>query len=89
MSSALLRDRESPVSVPSLVDEALIDLPDFGEVGARHGGAASDYEVLANFRHALRCYMAESERVANDAGLTAQRYQALLAICTRPENAPE
>ncbi len=48
----------------------------------------ADYEILARFRHALRSYLADSERVAAEAGLTAQRYQALLAIRTRPLTQP-
>ena len=39
-----------------------------------------DYQVLANFRFALRHFAAFSEAQAAAAGLTAQQHQALLAI---------
>lgn len=38
------------------------------------------YEALADFRYALRCFLAFSEQAAGGAGLTPQQYQALLAI---------
>ncbi|WBT39554.1 MULTISPECIES: MarR family winged helix-turn-helix transcriptional regulator [Hyphomicrobium] len=38
------------------------------------------YEALADFRYALRCFLAFSEQAAGEAGLTPQQYQALLAI---------
>jgi DNA-binding MarR family transcriptional regulator len=41
---------------------------------------ASEYEVLAAFRHALRRFLSFSEAAAAKAGLAAQQYQALLAI---------
>jgi DNA-binding MarR family transcriptional regulator len=40
----------------------------------------SDYESLAAFRSALRRFLAFSEAIAHEKGLTAQQYQALLAI---------
>lgn len=40
----------------------------------------SDYELLAEFRYALRVYLAFSEQSARSHGLTPQQYQALLAI---------
>lgn len=39
-----------------------------------------DYEVLADFRHALRTFMGFSVDAARGAGLTTQQHQALLAI---------
>jgi DNA-binding MarR family transcriptional regulator len=39
-----------------------------------------DYETLARFRYELRKFLAFSEVEANRAGLTAQQYQALMAI---------
>src|SRR5215475_2674992 len=43
-------------------------------------GKAVDYETLANFRYGLRRFLAFSEVEANRAGLSAQQYQALMAI---------
>lgn len=40
----------------------------------------SDYEALAEFRYALRKFLAFSEEAASKAGLTPQQHQALLAI---------
>jgi len=40
----------------------------------------ADYQALAEFRFALRGFLAFSERAARTAGLTAQQHQALLAI---------
>jgi DNA-binding MarR family transcriptional regulator len=40
----------------------------------------SQYETLAAFRYALRRFIRFSEGAAQAAGLTAQQYQALLAI---------
>lgn len=42
--------------------------------------ADSDYEVLADFRFALRKFIAFSEGKAAEHGLTPQQHQALLAI---------
>lgn len=39
-----------------------------------------DYEALADFRHALRRFLAFSEARAAVSGLTPQQHQALLAI---------
>jgi DNA-binding MarR family transcriptional regulator len=39
-----------------------------------------DYETLARFRYELRRFLAFSEAEANRAGLSAQQYQALMAI---------
>jgi DNA-binding MarR family transcriptional regulator len=39
-----------------------------------------DYETLARFRYELRKFLAFSEIEANRSGLTAQQYQALMAI---------
>jgi len=40
----------------------------------------SDYQALAEFRFALRRFLAFSEEAARAAGLTPQQHQALLAI---------
>jgi len=40
----------------------------------------SEYETLAAFRYALRRFIRFSEEAAQAAGITAQQYQALLAI---------
>jgi DNA-binding MarR family transcriptional regulator len=42
--------------------------------------AKSEYETLAAFRYALRRFVHFSEEAAEAAGVTAQQYQALLAI---------
>jgi DNA-binding MarR family transcriptional regulator len=42
--------------------------------------AAVDYETIARFRYELRRFLAFSEVEANRAGLSAQQYQALMAI---------
>jgi DNA-binding MarR family transcriptional regulator len=42
--------------------------------------ADADYERLAEFRHLLRRFVMFSEGAAEQAGLTAQQHQALLAI---------
>jgi DNA-binding MarR family transcriptional regulator len=39
-----------------------------------------DYEIIADFRYALRKFFKFSEDAAAKLGLTAQQYQALLAI---------
>jgi DNA-binding MarR family transcriptional regulator len=39
-----------------------------------------DYETIARFRYELRRFLAFSEAEANRSGLTAQQYQALMAI---------
>jgi DNA-binding MarR family transcriptional regulator len=38
------------------------------------------YEALADFRYALRVFLAFSEQAAGTAGLSPQQYQAMLAI---------
>jgi DNA-binding MarR family transcriptional regulator len=40
----------------------------------------ADFQVLADFRYALRRFLHFSGTAAEDAGLTPQQYQALLAI---------
>jgi DNA-binding MarR family transcriptional regulator len=40
----------------------------------------ADYQSLAEFRHALRRFLAFSERAARDHGLTPAQHQLLLAI---------
>ena len=42
---------------------------------------ASEYQQLASFRYALRSFLRFSESAAERVGLTAQQYQALLAVC--------
>jgi DNA-binding MarR family transcriptional regulator len=46
--------------------------------------SGSDYRVLAEFRYAIRQFVAASERIARDDGLTTQQHQALLAIAGCP-----
>jgi len=46
--------------------------------------AARDYRALAQFRHALRQFLAFSEEAAARAGLTPAQHQALLAIKGMP-----
>lgn len=38
------------------------------------------YLALANFRYALRRFLAASERISAEGGITTQQYQAMLAI---------
>lgn len=47
-----------------------------------------ELEALANFRRALRRFLAFSEHAAADLGLTMQWYQALLVIKTYNDGAP-
>ena len=42
---------------------------------------ADEYQQLASFRYALRSFLRFSEAAAEKVGLTAQHYQALLAVC--------
>lgn len=42
---------------------------------------AAEYQQLASFRYALRTFLRFSEAAAEKVGLTAQHYQALLAVC--------
>jgi DNA-binding MarR family transcriptional regulator len=42
---------------------------------------AGEYQQLASFRYALRGFLRFSEAAAEKVGLTAQHYQALLAVC--------
>lgn len=42
---------------------------------------AGEYQQLASFRYALRSFLRFSEAAAEGVGLTAQHYQALLALC--------
>lgn len=44
-----------------------------------------DYATLAEFRRELRSFLGFSEREAKRAGITAQQYQALLAIRAAPD----
>ena len=43
-----------------------------------------DYQTLAEFRYALRCFLRFSENAAETAGLTLQQHQALLFIIGYP-----
>lgn len=45
-----------------------------------------EYALLATFRYALREFMHFSESAAAGVGLTAQQYQALLAVRACPED---
>jgi DNA-binding MarR family transcriptional regulator len=56
---------------------------------ASQGMSASQrqIEALAAFRHALRRFLAFSEEATGAAGITAQQYQALIAIKARPRGA--
>lgn len=47
-----------------------------------------DYRRLAGFRHEIRRFLRWSETAAAAQGLTAQQYQALLAIRAAPPDAP-
>lgn len=47
---------------------------------AAHELTEADYGALADFRHALRQFLAFSEGRAAECGLTPQQHQALLAI---------
>ena len=49
---------------------------------------AHEYERLAAFRHALRAFLRFSEIEAEKGGLTAQNYQALLALRACPKENP-
>ena len=46
-----------------------------------------DYIALADFRYALRKFLAFSEQAAAEAGLTSQQHQALLVIKARSTGA--
>ena len=43
-----------------------------------------EYQQLASFRYSLRSFLRFSEAEAEKLGLTAQHYQALLAVCAAP-----
>jgi DNA-binding MarR family transcriptional regulator len=45
------------------------------------------YFPLASFRHAMRRFLAASETISREAGVTPQQYQAMLAIAAWPDNA--
>ncbi len=44
----------------------------------------ADYTALADFRHALRCFLEFSENAAAAEGLTPQQHQALLVVRGTP-----
>ncbi|HXV10807.1 MAG TPA: MarR family transcriptional regulator [Burkholderiales bacterium] len=46
---------------------------------------AGEYRQLAAFRYALRRFLRFSEAAAERMGLSAQHYQAMLALCASPE----
>ena len=48
---------------------------------------AERYQGLAGIRYALRRFVAASEVINREAGITQQQYQAMLAIKTRPSEA--
>jgi len=52
--------------------------------GATKNLSDTDYERLANFRYALRCFLEFSETAAAGQGLTPQQHQALLVIRSSP-----
>jgi DNA-binding MarR family transcriptional regulator len=45
-----------------------------------------EYQQLASFRYALRSFLRFSEAAAEKVGLTAQHYQALLALCATTDD---
>jgi DNA-binding MarR family transcriptional regulator len=47
-----------------------------------------DYELLAEFRHLVRRFLAFSEAAARQAGLTPRHHQVLLAIKGHPGSGP-
>jgi len=64
-----------------------------GKKRARKAASSSrrgtvDYETIARFRFELRSFLAFSEIEANRSGLTAQQYQALMAIRGFSTSAP-
>lgn len=59
----------------------MIKKPKAGSGRPHFGGSQSvDYRSLAEFRYAIRKFLAFSEAAASEAGLTAQQHQALLTI---------
>ena len=52
--------------------------------GAKMGRETEWYGALAGFRSALRRFLAASEVISREAGVTPQQYQAMLAIRTKP-----
>ena len=46
---------------------------------------AGEYATLAAFRYALRKFLRFSEVAAENVGLTAQHYQAMLVVCAAPD----
>jgi len=45
------------------------------------------FTALASFRYALRRFLAASEAISREAGVTQQQYQAMLAIAAWPDDA--
>jgi DNA-binding MarR family transcriptional regulator len=58
----------------------------------RNGNArrltAADYRALADWRYALRRFLAASERIARGEGVSPTQYQLLLFVRGYPEGAP-
>lgn len=57
-----------------------------GEQPPPAGLSAHEYALLAAFRYALRSFMRFSESAAEDVGLAAQHYQAMLVVRGWPED---
>ena len=66
----MTRQRSSPIDDTSQTDTPEIDTP----------LTDTDYRSLAEFRHALRRFLAFSEQAARDHGLAPAQHQLLLAI---------
>lgn len=56
-----------------------------GAAAERGKPQTADYRALANFRYALRQFLAFSGDAAQGVGLTAQQHQAMLSIIGAPE----
>ncbi len=50
------------------------------QLGREHALDIEHYRGLAGFRHALRQFIAASETINREAGVTQQQYQAMLAV---------
>ena len=75
------RKRQSPIPI---LGEVLFQIP---EIALSDTSKISkvEYEVLAEFRFALRRFMRFSDSAVEEVGLTPQQHQALLAIKGFPE----
>jgi DNA-binding MarR family transcriptional regulator len=56
-----------------------------GAAAERSQPQTADYRALANFRYALRQFLAFSGDAAQSVGLTPQQHQAMLSIIGAPE----